>query len=289
MTPRKSAANKAFDLDVFFEAEKKKIETHLERVLPRAEARPADLCAAVRYAVLSGGKRIRPILALEACRAVGGNERDALPAAAALELIHSYSLVHDDLPCMDDDDVRRGQPTCHKKYGEVTALLAGDALLTLAFRVLANPDGLRGATAFARRLRATAVVAEAAGLHGMVGGQAVDVLFKEKEPDLPTIEYINAHKSGALIAAALEAGAILGGGTPREIAALAHYGRSIGLLFQVVDDILDREGYAKVIGVPEARKEAEELLERAKRHLAPLRAQGRVLEEIAEFILMRTS
>ena len=244
----------------------------------------------MRYAVLSGGKRVRPILTLAACEAVGGKARDAMPAACAVELIHSYSLVHDDLPCMDDDDERRGRPTCHKKFGEDTALLAGDALLTLAFTVLTIPANGTAASALAaaRRLEALRRVADAAGVHGMVGGQAIDMAYQDKEPDLPTLEYINTHKSGALIAVSAEVGAYLGGGTLSQVRAIHRYGRAVGLLFQIVDDILDREGYAKLIGVPEAKKEAQDLLAKAKKYVEPFGGKGRALAALADFVFTRT-
>lgn len=234
----------------------------------------------MRYAVLSGGKRIRPILALEACRAVGGRIQDALPAACALELIHSYSLVHDDLPCMDDDQERRGQPTCHVRFGESTALLAGDALLTLAFKILCSPNG----KAASRQLEAGCFIAEAVGANGMVGGQAADLEFQPGNRDLPTIESINIRKSGALIAASIRAGAYLGGGRSSEVEALYRYGKAIGLLFQIVDDILDGQGYAKVIGISEARNQASALLAKAKKEIKPLGSRGQTLMALAEFV-----
>ncbi|HTL70118.1 MAG TPA: polyprenyl synthetase family protein, partial [Candidatus Eisenbacteria bacterium] len=214
-----------------YSAEKRAlVERALADFLPKAVGPSAPLHEAMRYAVLGSGKRVRPVLALAACEAVGGRDADVLPAACAIELIHSYSLVHDDLPCMDDDDLRRGEPTCHKKFGEDTALLAGDALLTLAFGILASPAS-RGRGADKKRLSVIGSLAEAAGARGMVGGQAVDLAFQGRDPDLPTLEYIHARKSGALIAASVEAGAVLGGGSPRQIESLRGFGRSAGLLF----------------------------------------------------------
>ncbi len=241
----------------------------------------------MRYAVFSGGKRVRPILALAACEAVGGKEKDVMAAACALELIHNYSLVHDDLPCMDDDDTRRGRPTCHKKFGEMTAVLAGDALLTLAFQILNSTNGAGSLKDSHRKFAVARLIAEAVGSRGMVGGQVVDMEYQKKELDLPTIEYINTHKSGALIAVSLRAGALLGGGTARQVEALYRYGKSLGLLFQIVDDILDREGYAEVIGLHEAGKEAERLLDKAKKELAVFGFRGRNLGKIAGFVFTR--
>lgn len=274
------------NLKAHFDKESAKIERALGQCLPRPNEHPARLHQAMRYSVLGGGKRVRPILALEACRAVGGRERAVMPAACALELIHNYSLVHDDMPCMDDDTTRRGRPTCHKKYGEDTALLVGDGLLTLAFRLLCDGDGVRVSEA-ARRLEAARLVAEAVGSRGMVGGQAVDIEYQGKEPDLPTLEYINTRKSGALIAVAVRVGAYLGGGSPRQVEGLYRYGKYVGFLFQIVDDILDGEGYAKAIGVPEVRRKAAELVRKAKNQLKPFSSQGRILGEIADFILTR--
>ena len=234
----------------------------------------------MRYAVLSGGKRIRPIFTLAACEAVGGRTADALEAACAFELIHSYSLVHDDLPCMDNDAVRRGKPSCHAKFGEVTALLAGDALLTLAFQILSRACGKR-------QLQAIEWTAGAIGHRGMVGGQALDMEFQQKEPDLPTLEYINTHKSGALIAACLRVGAYLGGGSPAQVRSLHRYGQYVGLLFQIVDDIMDEQGYARAIGVRGAREEAASLLAKAKRELLPFGKKGLFLEKVADFVVTR--
>ena len=260
----------------------KKIDRELTRILPRENEHPANLSQAMRYAVLSGGKRIRPILALAACEAVSGREKDVIPAALALELIHSYSLAHDDLPCMDNDELRRGKPSCHVKFGEDTALLAGDALLTLSFHLLCT-----GVIHRARTLKAASWIAEAVGHQGMVGGQALDMEYQNKEMDLPTAEYINTHKSGALIAVSTRAGAYLGGGSSREVDALYRYGKYVGLLFQVVDDIMDKQGYVQVVGVSEAREEAKKLLEKAKSALKPLGSKARVLSLLADFVVNR--
>lgn len=237
----------------------------------------------MRYAVLLGGKRIRPILTLAACEAVGGKEKNAMSAACAIELIHSYSLIHDDLPCMDDDDLRRGKPSCHKKFGEALALLAGDALLTLAFQVLSSQDPKNSK----RNLEISRHLAEAAGSTGMIGGQVADIEAQSKEVDLPILEYINTHKTGALIAVSLRCGALAGGGTTKEVQALTRYGRYAGLLFQIVDDILDGEGYAETIGIPEAREEAQRLCGRAKDTLKIFEKKGEPLARIADFVHLR--
>jgi geranylgeranyl diphosphate synthase type II len=265
----------------------KAIDKALDKFLPKKSEYPKTLHEAMRYSVFSGGKRIRPVFVLEACRAVGGDPRKVMPAACAIEFIHNYSLIHDDLPCMDDDDLRRGQKTCHKKFNEETALLAGDALLTLAFRVLSSVSKSNSAKDLERQLISASWIAEAIGSRGMVGGQAVDLEYQDKEAELPTIEYINMHKTGALIAVCLRVGATLGGGTKSQVEALFRYGKYVGLLFQIVDDIMDREGYAKSIGVPEARKQAEELLSKARKELGVFNQKGLILGQIADFVLTR--
>jgi len=242
---------------------------------------------AMRYAVLSGGKRIRPILTLGACEAVGGKEADVIDAACALELIHNYSLVHDDLPCMDNDALRRGKPSCHAKFDEVTALLAGDALLTLAFKILSRSEPKKSLSNKQKSLQAIEWISEAIGNEGMVGGQALDMEFQKKEPDLATLEYINTHKSGALIAVSCRVGAYLGGGTPREVEWLYCHGKYVGLLFQIVDDIMDNQGYARAIGIRDAQEKTASLLAKAKNQLLPFGKKGRFLEAIADFIVTR--
>ena len=268
------------DIQPYLAKQRKKVNRVLLSFLPKENAPPALLSRAMRYAVLSGGKRIRPIFAMAACEAVGGKESQVTEAACSLELIHNYSLVHDDLPCMDDDAVRRGKPSCHAKFGEVTALLAGDALLTQAFKVLTFSNG-------PKRLQAAHWIAEAVGNQGMVGGQALDMEYKGREMDLPTIEYINTHKSGSLIAISTKVGAYLGGGTPKQVEALHRFGKYVGLLFQVVDDIMDKQGYARVIGSHEAQEEAGLLLSKAKSELSSFGRKARVLEQIAEFVVSR--
>ena len=265
------------DLNSHFKTQSQKIDAALLAYLPKKTERVSQLYEAMRYAVLQGGKRIRPILLLEAARAVGGSEKNAMPAACAVELIHSYSLVHDDLPCMDDDAERRGQASCHVKFGEVTALLAGDALLTLAFETISqtkNPEAVR-------------LLAAASGSQGMVGGQALDMEFQNKSADLPTLEYINTHKSGSLIAVSLRLGALLGGGTRKEIEALYRYGKFAGLLFQIVDDMLDGQGYAKMLGLSETRKKASDTAAKAKKELLIFGKRVATLNAITDFILER--
>jgi len=266
------------DLEKYLSKKTAKVDAALERYLPQARQRPASLSEAMRYAVLSGGKRIRPIFTLAACEAVGGKEDKAMAAACALELVHSYSLVHDDLPCMDNDLLRRGKPSCHAKFGEVTALLAGDALLTKAFEIMAAA-GVKN--------EAVQWIAEAIGHQGMVGGQALDMEYQDKEMDLPTVEYINTHKTGALIAVSTRVGAFLGGGSAAQVKALHQYGKAVGLLFQLTDDIMDVQGYAKVIGPHDAREESARLLKAAKQALGPLKSKSQALSLIADFVANR--
>lgn len=222
------------------------VDEALEGFLPPVETYPPLIHEAIRYSVMSGGKRLRPVLVMASAEAVGGDPALVLPAACSLELIHSYSLVHDDLPAMDDDDFRRGRPTCHKVFGEAAAILAGDALLTLAFGVLAECKGVQ-ADSIARVL---AEVAFAAGSRGLIGGQVVDTLSSDEEIDGRTLEYIHRHKTGALYRAAVRAGAILAGAADRQLTALTGYAEHLGLAFQIKDDILDIEGNEAVLGKP---------------------------------------
>jgi geranylgeranyl pyrophosphate synthase len=237
----------------------------------------------MRYSVLGEGKRVRPFLVLEAAAVCGAPARLALPLACAVEMIHAYSLVHDDLPAMDDDDVRRGKATCHRRFDEATAILAGDALLSQAFEVIAEARGVG-----ADRIRsATRVLSRAIGPRGMVGGQALDLEHREGRPDLGTLRRTNRLKTGALIRACLEAGAIWAGASARDVATLRRYGESIGSLFQVVDDIIDGDGYVRLMGPREAYRRAAELRDRAKRLAARFGARGRALADFADFLYQR--
>ena len=232
------------DLKQYLEKQRLIVEKALETVLPEIEGREARVVEAMRYSLFAGGKRLRPILCLAAAHAVGGKIEAAMPAACALEMIHTYSLIHDDLPAMDDDDLRRGKPTSHVVFGEAIAILAGDALLTEAFVLLSDYHALLGE----RALRLIGVIARAASYRGMVGGQVVDMLSQNKPADLETVQQMHSRKTAALISAAAESGALAGGGTDDQVEALARYGRAIGLAFQIADDILDIEGSTEVLG-----------------------------------------
>ena len=281
-----------------------RMETLLAGLLPDAALAPEKLHAAMRYAALGGGKRVRPMLAYAAGEAVGADPVRIDNAAAAVELIHVYSLTHDDLPCMDDDALRRGKPTCHMAYDEATALLVGDALQSLAFEVLAHPDAAAAADARVEMLR---LLARASGSRGMAGGQAVDLAATGRSLDLAELEFMHIHKTGALIQAAVLLGALGGGALPpaaREN--LEHYARYAGLAFQVMDDVLDAQTdtatlgktagkdaaqgkatYLTLMNAREARAYAHELLADALEAIEPFGDRAQRLADIARFIVDR--
>jgi geranylgeranyl diphosphate synthase type II len=282
------------------------VDAALDRWLPPQTDSPPAVHEAMRYSVFAGGKRLRPILALAACEAAGGMPEDALPAAAALELIHTYSLIHDDLPAMDDDDFRRGRPTCHKVYGEAMAILAGDGLLTHAFSLLAGDAA--STVPPARRLQIVREIAEAAGSQGMVGGQAMDILAEGRRLEPERLLALHRCKTGALIRASIRVGGIAAGASPEALQCLTRYAEKVGLAFQIVDDILDIEGsteemgktagsdarkqkatYPSVFGLAAAKRDAETLLAEAKAALAPLGEAGWVLGALAEYVGSRRS
>jgi geranylgeranyl pyrophosphate synthase len=284
---------------------RQRVELALERHLPEASTLPTRLHAAMRYAVLGGGKRLRPVLVYAAGRALGAPMARLDAPACALELIHAYSLVHDDLPAMDNDDLRRGQPTCHKAFDEATAILAGDALQTLAFRVLAVDESL--APDPAARLHMIEVLATASGSRGMAGGQSLDLEAEGRDLDLIELENIHIHKTGALIRAAVRLAALCAEqGEPDLVQRLEHYGACVGLAFQIRDDILDVEGdplllgktrgkdaaqakltYASVLGLSGAREKAEQLHAEALGSLVGLDASADPLRWLADYIVGR--
>jgi len=263
------------------------VDAALERALPPADAPPARLHAAMRHLLFPGGKRLRPALAFAGAEAVGAPAERALPVAAAVELVHTYSLVHDDLPCMDDDDERRGRPTVHVAYGEATAVLAGDALLAAAFEVLAAGPGPQD-----RLLAATRLVAEAAGSRALVGGQVDDLAFGPDPADAAAVESVHRRKSAALIAAAVEGGALLGGGDAAARAALRAFGVETGIAFQIADDLLDGDAdeacsLVRTLGVDGARARAESLLAAALGRLERFGERAEPLRELARFAVRR--
>jgi geranylgeranyl diphosphate synthase, type II len=235
-------------LTAYLQDRQKIVEEALKHYLP-SDTIPAKIYEAVHYSVFNGGKRIRPILCLAAAEAVGGDLASAMPVACALELIHTYSLIHDDLPAMDNDDFRRGKPTCHKVFGEDMAILAGDALLTEAFVLLSRAEKVRlSGFSAERRLAVIQEIAYAAGICGMVGGQALDVLSGKSESGEDTLREIHRRKTGALIVAAVKSGAIIFNAGKDKIQSLAEYGINAGLAFQIADDILNVEGDRELMG-----------------------------------------
>lgn len=282
----------------FLQAKALRTEAALAKHVDEWEGVPASLLEAVRYSLFAGGKRLRPALALGAAEVISGNDAAALPVACALEMIHTYSLIHDDLPAMDDDDLRRGKPTCHKVYGEATAILAGDALLTMAFDTVAET----GSTAIVRAL------AQAAGAGGMVGGQQLDLDGEGKQLDLEALRRIHRAKTGALIQVSLRCGAMAAGATAGQIEALADYGKHLGLAFQITDDILDVVGaeavigkrvgsdesrdkstYPALLGLDESRRMAGEAVASALKALEVFGEEAENLRNLARFVADRES
>jgi len=257
------------------------IEKKLKGMLRAQEARPLSIHKAMQYAVFTGGKRFRPVLVLSACEACGGKPQDAMGAALAVELIHTYSLVHDDLPALDNDATRRGKPTCHKKFGEANAILAGDALLTLAFEFIA---GIKPAQRAVQVLREVAI---AAGVRGMIGGQVADLEAPAKKKTLAEHDFISRYKTGALIRVSAVAGAIAAGAAPHELKAMTRYGECLGLAFQVVDDILDEDGYCKAMSIPAATQKAVRLIGQAKKEVKMLGRKAQALRLLADFLMQR--
>lgn len=282
------------------------VEEHLRGHLRPESGCPPALLEAMRYSLLAPGKRLRPLLVLMAAQACGGSDGQALPAACAVEMVHTYSLIHDDLPAMDNDELRRGKPTCHMEFGEALAILAGDALLTLAFQVLTESYPAVTAAASCRAL------ARGAGAAGMVGGQVEDLAWEKKGGTLETLNNLHAKKTGALFGACLQLGLLAvqgerpGGPDPVLATCFQNYGRCFGLLFQITDDLLDVEGsavatgknvqkdatrgkltYPGLLGPAESRRRAELLAGEARMHLEPLAARGQHLAALVQFILAR--
>jgi geranylgeranyl diphosphate synthase type II len=277
------------------------------RELYSKQHHPPVLQEAMLYSLFAGGKRIRPILALASYETCGGDPRDIVPYASTLELIHTYSLIHDDLPAMDNDDLRRGKPTNHKVYGEAIAILAGDALLTEAFSILSDPS-LSSKVSVSHLMGALREIALASGLDGMVAGQVQDMLAENREPDGDTLQFIHSHKTGTLLRASVRIGPILYGSSQVALDALTVYGNSIGLAFQVIDDILDIEGdteemgktagsdvkinkmtYPRFYGLQKSREIAQNLITEAKEALSVFSSEADPLREIADYLLTRRS
>lgn len=289
----------------FLDAQRQRVDQELDRLLPSAETFPQSIHRAMRHSVFAGGKRLRPILCVEAGRLFGCREEALLRVGAALELIHTYSLVHDDLPALDNDDLRRGKPTCHRAFGEATAILAGDALLTLAFEILAEP----GLCSAERQVRLIHELAHAIGTpQGMVAGQVVDVEATHQTVDATALEFIHSAKTGAFLCAAVCCGGIFAAAQEADLARLTVYGRKIGLAFQIADDLLDVLGssatlgktpgkddhlrkatYPALYGIEESRRIAARLIQEACESLEFYGEKGRRLQEIAYFLIERTA
>lgn len=287
------------DAEAYLREAAQGVESFLDRTLPPRDGYPPTLAEAMRYSALGGGKRLRPALVFAAAEACGRDRRRALPVAAAVEMIHTYSLIHDDLPAMDDDDFRRGRPTSHKVFGEAMAILAGDALLTQAFEVLAAAEEIPPA----RRVAIVREIAAAAGPAGLIGGQVADLEGEGRDVDLPALEFIHTHKTGALILASVRCGALAVEADAGRLAPLTEFGRRIGLGFQIVDDILDVQGnpeemgkgtgrdtkqrkatYPALFGVEASRRRVRELIDEGCEAVERFGPEAEPLRALARFV-----
>lgn len=289
-----------FDLMNYLQSRQTLIEENLEHFVPVLY--PVRLYESMRYSLLAGGKRLRPVLCLAACELVGGTTNMAMPTACALEMIHTMSLIHDDLPSMDNDDYRRGIPTNHKVYGEAMAILAGDALLAYAFHVIAQTEAVPAQ----RVLEVVRRLGLAASAMGLVGGQVVDIESEGKQISLETLQYIHEHKTGALLEISVVSGALLGGASSQQVELLSSYAHNVGLAFQIIDDVLDitatdeqlgktagkdlaqaKATYPSFWGVEASQAKAQQLIAEAKAILKPFGEKAVILEHLADFITQR--
>ena len=292
------------DFSHYWSSRQKKVDAALDHFLPSARTRPKTIHEAMRYSIFAGGKRLRPIICVATTEVLRGKIDNALPLACAVECIHTYSLIHDDLPCMDNDDLRRGKPTSHKVFGEGIAVLAGDALLTVAFEMTARAEA-------ARRYNHGALVLELAKVSGskeLIGGQVADTEGEGKKLSLKDLQYIHENKTAALIAGSLRLGAMSANASGKQLAAITEFGQALGLAFQVIDDILDvtqtseqlgksagkdvkaqKATYPSLLGMAKAEKEAARLTAKAKGALKAFGKKGEVLDAIADFMLQRKS
>lgn len=301
-----SLANNTEPVERYLARRAEEINDWLDRLVPSDLVPPAHLHRAMRYSLFAGGKRLRPALVLTAGEAFGASSHQLAPAACSIELIHTYSLIHDDLPAMDNDDLRRGRPTCHKVFGDAMAILAGDALLTLAFQILTNgPAKLEPE----RRLKVIAEVASAAGsVDALIGGQVVDIESEGREIDADTLEYIHRSKTGALLRASVLAGGIIAGADQAQLDALRVYGENVGLAFQIADDILDvtstreqlgktpgkdeaalKATYPALYGVEASKQRAAELVDEAIHAISEIAIDSTLLSRMADFMIARRS
>jgi geranylgeranyl diphosphate synthase, type II len=293
------------DIKKYLEHKRQDVDRFLESAMPAEDAPPATLHKAMRYSLFAGGKRVRPILAIASCEAIAGSSPSILPVASALELIHTYSLIHDDLPAMDNDDYRRGKLTNHKVFGEAMAILAGDALLTMAFDLVSRPELANGLDPRAQ-VRVIQELAAGSGNAGMVGGQVADIEAEGKDIDLATLEGMHRWKTGKLIRASVRIGGIVGGATAQQLDRLTAYAEDVGLAFQIADDVLNVTGtreelgkdantdasrgkktYPAFFGVDGARKLAEERVASAVQHLKDFDKKADPLRELALYITAR--
>ncbi len=290
------------EMEKFLEQRRRQVDAALEKFLPKAKSSPVTLHEAMRYSMFAGGKRLRPILCLEAASALGANDSEALPLACALEMVHTYSLIHDDLPAMDNDDFRRGRPTCHKVYGEAIAILAGDALLTLAFETAARVRSWP-------RYKHDQIITElavASGSRQLIAGQVSDLENEAKEIDARTLRSIHERKTGALFTTSLRLGAMAANATPAKLEAITKFGRALGLAFQIVDDILDvtqtseklgksagkdikaqKATYPALLGIDGAKKAAALWTSRAQAAVKSLGSGAKRLLDLADHMLHR--
>jgi geranylgeranyl diphosphate synthase, type II len=292
------------NINVYISESKKLVDECLEKVLPMESEEPSTIHKAMRYSVFAGGKRVRPILVLASGESLAGDRDILLTLGAAIEMMHTYSLIHDDLPALDNDDLRRGRPTCHKVFGEAMAILAGDSLLTRCFQVLADLPGLSDSA----RLSIIREIALATGtINGMIGGQVVDLESEGKTVDAKVLEYIHHSKTGALLSACVRCGALAAGAKAPELRALTEFGNKIGLVFQIVDDILDVTSSSEVLGktagkdvkvkkatypafygIEASRQYARELLDSALEDIRDFGDEAKSLRGLAQFIVSRT-
>lgn len=279
------------DINKYLPTKKAVIDKALRKLMPAKNSFPNSIHKAMHYSIFNGGKRIRPILAIAACETLGGNIKIALPAACAIELIHCSSLILDDLPCMDNDDYRRGKPTCHKVFGEDITILANNALLLLAFEIIGNIKSISPD----KKIRIITKLARSTGSQGLVGGQIIDLESEGKTIDKKTLGYIHLHKTAMLIESSVYTGALIGNATESQLKSLSNYGRNIGLAFQIADDILDITGdfkkatYPNLYGINKTRKILQNLKKDAISNLSIFGKKADILRDIADYIINRTN
>lgn len=280
------------------------IEKLLKEHIPEEKGYQKTIFEAMNYSLKAGGKRLRPILTLEACRIVGGNEEDVIPFAIAIEMIHTYSLIHDDLPALDNDDLRRGRPTNHKVYGDAMAILAGDGLLNYAFEIMLSSS--IGKENPAKYLNAINEIAKSSGVYGMIGGQVVDIESEDKKIEMEKLDFIHLNKTAAIIVGCMRAGAIIGDATEEQLENITKYATNIGLSFQIADDILDITGdesklgkkvgsdidnnkstYPSLIGLEKSKEIANDLINEAKTRISNIKGDTEFLNDLAEYIVAR--